>query len=189
MGCQPSLQWRPLCTVVDEELKAYEVSSSFSENGGNTSANIASPKLSLIFGPWSKTEYFINYGYGFHSNDARGTTATIAPREGTPTVPVNPLVRSKGGELGLRTEIIPGLQSSVSLWQLDLDSELVFVGDAGNTEASGATRRRGIELNNHYVATPWLLFDADIAVSRACFRNDQGGAPHIGRYVPGSVIA
>ena len=93
----------------------FNVSSSIAENSGKKSgkksANITSPKLSLIFGPWSKTEYFVNYGYGFHSNDARGTTATVSPKEGTPIAPAKPLVRSKGGELGARTEIIPGLQT------------------------------------------------------------------------------
>jgi outer membrane receptor protein involved in Fe transport len=96
-------------------------------------------------------------------------------------------VRSKGGEVGLRTEIVPGLQTSLALWQLKLGSELVFSGDAGDTEASGASKRYGIELNNHYIATNWLLLDADIAVSRARFDEDQGDAPNIGRSIPGSV--
>jgi len=96
-------------------------------------------------------------------------------------------VRTKGFELGMRTEIVPGLQTSLALWQLRLGSELVFSGDAGDTEASGASRRYGIELNNHYVATPWLLLDADIAVSRARFDEPQGEAPNMGRHVPGSV--
>ena len=73
------------------------------------------------------------------------------------------------------------------MWQLKLGSELVFSGDAGDTEASGASRRYGIELNNHYIATNWLLLDADIAVSRARFNESQGDAPDIGRYIPGSV--
>jgi outer membrane receptor protein involved in Fe transport len=53
----------------------FKVASSIDANSGSRSASIASPKLSLIFGPWAKTEYFANYGHGFHSNDARGTTA------------------------------------------------------------------------------------------------------------------
>jgi outer membrane receptor protein involved in Fe transport len=97
------------------------------------------------------------------------------------------LVRSKGGEVGLRTEIIAGLQTSLALWQLQLGSELVFSGDAGDTQASGASTRSGIEVNNHYIATNWLLLDADIAVSRARFDEDQGSAPNIGRFIPGSV--
>lgn len=94
--------------------------SSIATNSGDRSARIASPKLSLIFGPWAKTEYFVNYGHGFHSNDTRGTVATVAAKDpiGPAISPANPLVRSKGGELGVRTEIIPGLQSLLSLWAL-----------------------------------------------------------------------
>jgi outer membrane receptor protein involved in Fe transport len=143
--------------------------------------------LSLVFGPWDKTEYFVNYGHGFHSNDARGVTSSISPKEGLPIEPSPALVRTKGAEIGLRSEIIPGLQSSVALWQLQLGSELVFSGDAGDTQASGASKRHGIEFNNHYVAKPWLLFDADVAVSQSRFDKAQGDAPHTGRDIPGSV--
>ena len=163
------------------------VESSIAANSGAKSASLISPKLGLIFGPWSKTEYFVNYGLGYHSNDARGATESVTPKELLPADPSPLLVRSKGGEVGLRTEIVPGLQTSLALWQLKLGSELVFSGDAGDTEASGASKRYGIELNNHYIATNWLLLDADIAVSRARFNESQGDAPNIGRYIPGSV--
>ena len=76
---------------------------------------ITSPKLALIFGPWSKTEFFVNYGEGFHSNDARGTTTTVSPATGLPVDKVTPLVKTRGGELGARTEIVPGLQSSLEI--------------------------------------------------------------------------
>jgi hypothetical protein len=161
----------------------FDVKSSIPENTGKAHANITSPKLSLIFGPWSKTEYFINAGYGFHSNDARGATETLTPKELQPAERVTPLVRSKGAEVGLRTEIVPGLQSSIALWQLRLGSELVFSGDAGDTEASRASRRYGIEWNNHYVARSWLFFDLDLAASRARFTQDDPS----GNYIPGAV--
>ncbi|MDQ2736575.1 MAG: TonB-dependent receptor plug domain-containing protein, partial [Pseudomonadota bacterium] len=73
----------------------FDVNSSIPENSGKRNAGLVSPKLSLIFGPWAKTEYFANYGYSFHSNDARGTVETITPKELAPTDPVTPLVRSK----------------------------------------------------------------------------------------------
>ena len=161
----------------------FDVKSSIAENSGKRSAGIGSPKLSLVFGPWAKTEYFVNYGQSFHSNDARGTTETVTPKERDPAEPVTPLVRSKGGELGLRTEIVPGLQSSLALWQLKLGSELVFSGDAGDTEASRSSRRSGIELNNHYLATRWLLLDADLAFSRARYTQFDP----VGQHIPGSV--
>jgi hypothetical protein len=162
---------------------AFDVTSSIAENSGKARANIASPKLSLIFGPWSKTEYFLNAGYGFHSNDARGVTETVTPKERLAADPVTPLVRSKGAELGLRTEIVPGLQSSLALWQLRLGSELVFSGDAGDTEPNRPSKRYGIEWNSHYIARPWLLFDFDLAVSRARFMQDDPA----GNFIPGAA--
>ena len=161
----------------------FDVDSNIAVNSGKRSAGIGSPKLSLIFGPWVKTEYFVNYGYGFHSNDARGTTATVAAKTGDPVDAVTPLVRSKGGELGVRTEIVPGLQSSFALWQLRLGSELVFVGDAGETEPSRPSRRSGFEWNNHWQLRPWLLLDADFAASRARFTD----ADPSGDRVPGAI--
>jgi outer membrane receptor protein involved in Fe transport len=162
---------------------SFDVDSSIAANSGRRSASIASPKLSLVFGPWARTEYFVNAGYGFHSNDARGTVTTLTPRELQRTSPVTPLVRSRGAEVGVRTEVVPGLQSSLALWRLHLASELVFSGDAGDTEASRASRRQGIEWNNHWQATPWLLLDADLAWSRARFTGDDP----TGNFVPGAV--
>ena len=185
-------QWTPWLRSV-AGLRAdrfdFKVQSSIAANSGDRNASIASPKLSLIFGPWAKTEYFVNYGYGFHSNDARGTVATVAAKDqnGPSISPVDPLVRSKGGELGLRTEIFPGLQSSLSLWALKLDSELLFVGDAGETEPSRASKRYGIEWNNHFVAKTWLLLDADLAVSRSRFTEPDASDPTLGDHIPGSI--
>jgi len=160
----------------------FNVNSSIADNSGKEADGIISPKLSLIFGPWHKTEYFINYGKSFHSNDARGTTQTRLTG-GEISTPVTPLVATEGKEIGLRTEIIPGLQSSFVLWQLDLDSELVFVGDAGETEASRPSRRYGVEWNNHYQLNNWMLLDIDFAASRAKFRS----ADTSGNFIPGAV--
>lgn len=140
-------------------------------NGGRSSATLVSPKLSLIAGPFAKTEFFFNAGRGFHSNDARGTTARQDPLSGAAVDQVPALVASRGYELGARTEALPGLQTSVALWKLDFGSELVYVGDAGLTEASGASTRHGLEINNRWVPVPWFLLDADLAWTHARFRN------------------
>jgi hypothetical protein len=81
-------------------------------------------------------------GYGFHSNDARGIVSQVTP--------ATPMPRSVGGEVGVRTALVPGLQSSVSLWVLDLNSELVWDADVGTTGPSGPTRRYGVESGNYY---------------------------------------
>ena len=164
------------------------VTSDLNENSGRTNASMTSPKLSLIFGPFDKTEYFLNYGQGFHSNDARGTTTTMDPSTQQAVNKVPALVKSKGEEIGVRTEAISNLQSSLSLWRLALASELVFLGDAGTTEASRPSLRRGIEWSNRYIPKPWLIFDLDLSASRAQFTgNDPNASGFPGNYIPGSI--
>ncbi len=152
-------------------------------NSGRTSAHLLSPKLSLVAGPWARTEFFFNAGRGFHSNDARGTTTRVDPRSGDALEPVPGLVAARGLELGARTEWLPGLQSSLALWKLDVDSELVYVGDAGATEANRPSKRRGVEWNNRYVPEPWLLIDADLAWTHARFADTDPA----GNRIPNAV--
>ncbi|MGL5003253.1 MAG: TonB-dependent receptor, partial [Casimicrobium sp.] len=161
----------------------FNVKSDNPLNSGITHDSIVNPKLSVIFGPWAKTEFFVNAGGGFHSNDARGTTIRVNPKTGDPVDRVTPLVRSNGGELGLRGHWLPGLQTSLSIYQLDLASELLFIGDAGTTEASRPSRRVGFELANYYKLRDWLTVDADVAFARARFRDDDPA----GNRIPGAV--
>ncbi len=163
----------------------FKVQSDNSANSGTANDSIASPKLSLIFGPWKKTEAYFNVGRGFHSNDARGTTISVDPKSGDAVDKVPALVRSNGIELGLRTEFIRGLQSSMSIYRIDFDSELVFVGDAGTTEAGRPSRRYGFEFSNYWKPSHWLTVDAEIAFARARFRDVDVNVP--GRRIPGAV--
>jgi outer membrane receptor protein involved in Fe transport len=176
---QNSTQWSPWfrsLVGLRGDYYRFDVASSIPENSGRRNDNIVSPKLSLVFGPWSKTEYFVNAGYGFHSNDGRGAVIRVDPVTRSPVDPVNPLVRTRGAEVGVRTEIVPNLQSSLALWMLRQDSELLFVGDAGTTEASRPSERQGIEWINYARPTSWLLVDAELALTRARFSdNDPAG--------------
>ena len=179
-------RWTPyLRTVAGVRFDHYrfDVDSDLAANSGRSSASKASPTLSVILGPWNKTELYLNAGTGFHSNDARGTTIRIDPATGAAVDPVTPLVRAKGMELGLRTEALTGLQSSLSLYRLDFDSELVFVGDAGTTEAGRPSRRTGFEFSNYYKPNKWLTVDADIAFARGRFTD----ADFAGQRIPGAV--
>ena len=161
----------------------FDVRSDLPANTGRANDSQVSPKLNLIFGPWSKTEFYASAGKGFHSNDARGATIGIDPATGAPTDKVTPLAGSHGIELGVRSEFIPGLQSTFSLYRLDVDSELVFVGDAGTTEAGRASRRVGFEFSNYWRAASWLTVDADVAFAKARFR----GFDPAGDRIPGAV--
>jgi outer membrane receptor protein involved in Fe transport len=159
------------------------VASDNSANSGTSSDSKVSPKLNLVFGPWSKTEFYTSAGYGFHSNDARGTTITQDPKDFTAVDKSPLLVRSKGVEVGVRSEAIAGLQSALSFYKLDFDSELVFLGDAGTTQAGRPSRRTGFEFSNYYKPTNWLTVDADLAFARARFRD----VDLVGDRIPGAV--
>ena len=105
---------------------------------GRKDSGQVSPKANLILGPWFNTEFFVNYGTGFHSNDARSTVAGGS----------TPLARAQGTEVGLRSKPWgpERLELLATFWWLDMNSELLFVGDAGTTEARGPTRRYGVEV-------------------------------------------
>lgn len=168
---------------IREDFYRFNVASNYDLNSGHSSGQLVSPKLSLIFGPWAKTDYYVNFGKGFHSNDARGTTITIDPKSGAPAARVTPLVGSKGVEGGVRMAIVADLQTSLSVYRLDFDSELIFQGDAGSTSAGRPSRRTGFELANYYKLYDWLTIDADLAYARARFRDYDPG----GERIPGAV--
>ncbi|TNC76220.1 TonB-dependent receptor [Janthinobacterium lividum] len=181
-----STRWsRWLRTVAGLRADAYrfDVRSDRAANSGKASDHLFSPSLSVIAGPWRDTEAYINIGNGFHSNDARGTTITVDPKTGEAADKVTPLVRSRGLELGLRSAAIAGLQTSLSLYRLDFDSELLFIGDAGATEAGRPSRRYGIEFSSYYKATRWLSLDLDLAYARARSR----GSDPAGDFIPGAI--
>ena len=181
-----STRWsRWLRTVAGLRADAYrfDVRSDRAANSGTASDHLLSPSLSVIAGPWRDTEAYVNLGNGFHSNDARGTTITVDPKTGEPADKVTPLVRSRGLELGLRSAAIAGLQTSLSLYRLDFDSELLFIGDAGATEAGRPSRRYGIEFSSYYKAASWLALDLDLAYARARSR----GSDPAGDYIPGAI--
>jgi len=183
---QTEIEWaRYLRTTLGLRADVYQfdVTSDNPENSGSGTKGMASPKFGAAVGPWNGTELYANAGLGFHSNDARGAAIRVDPSTGEPVSPVTPLVRARGGEVGLRTVRVPGLQSTVALWYLGLDSELLFVGDAGTSEAGRPSRRVGLEWTNYARLSPWLVVDGDLALSRARYRDDDP----VGRFIPGAL--
>lgn len=146
---------------------SFDVDSDFAANSGDGNDDLLSPKFSLIYAQSDKTEIFLSAGQGFHSNDARGTTITVDPASGAPTDSVDPLAKARSVELGMRSAAIANTQLAVSLFSMKLDSELIYVGDAGATEALGESKRRGIEIGALYAPRPWLLIDADLTLTKA----------------------
>jgi hypothetical protein len=169
------------------DLYAVDVNSAQPGNSGSRTAAIFSPKLSLIFGPWNKTEFYANIGSGFHSNDARGTTISY-DSSNMPQSRVPLLVRSKGAEVGMRTSLVDGLVSTVSLYYLHLDSELTFDGDSGSTTANGPSRRYGVEFANFYKPTSWLTLNADLALTNSRYTSPTETATGTqGYYIANSI--
>lgn len=105
-----------------------------------------------------------------------------------PSSPVPALVGSFGKEVGIRTTLIPNLQSSLSLWSLNSESELIYSADSaiGSTDPNGASKRYGVEWSNHYALNDWLLLDLDLAWTHARYanKNDNG---EVGDFIPNSV--
>ncbi len=174
---------------IREDGYFFDVASDNPLNSGTRTATIASPKATLIAGPWAKTEYYLNAGLGFHSNDARGVMQHVDPTSGDPVAPATPLVRVKSAEIGMRTDAIPEVHSTLGAFWLVADNELVFDADIGTTVPSGsATRRLGVEWSNYYKAKDWLSVDWDLSYTYARFTDyvpAEGGG--FGRYIPDAI--
>ena len=186
-GAVTLMPWLRAVAGVRYDEYFFDVISDDPSNSGREAAGRFSPKLSAVFGPWARTELFANFGLGFHSNDARGVTTTVDPQSGAPVSNVTPLAGTRGGEIGVPTVLVPQVLASLALWRLDLDSELLFTGDAGTTEPSRASRRQGIELSARWHPIRWLLFDLDFAWSRARFTSPDPDPAVKGDFIPGAI--
>jgi outer membrane receptor for monomeric catechols len=158
-----------------------------SANRGGRDADLLSLKGALAYAFGNHVEAYASAGQSMHSNDARGTVTRVDPGDGSETSPVDPLVRSWGAELGLRAHWADRLNASLSLWRLNLNSELLFIGDAGNTEASRASRRQGFELTAYYRFDERWSADLEYSRTDADFTEPDPADPMTGDYIPGSV--
>ncbi len=162
----------------------FDVASDMPINSGKTVDDITSLKWNLNYNLNDYWDAYTGIGQSFHSNDARGTTINIDPASGEPVEPVDPLVRSRGGEVGLQFHIGEQLNASFALWTLEEDSEMLFVGDAGTTEASRASRRDGYELTAYYRFNQNWTADLEWAETDARF---TGSKPGEGNHIEGSL--
>ncbi|MEZ5556488.1 TonB-dependent receptor [Haliea sp.] len=166
-------------SAIDRNINGVDLSA----NGGRATDDLWSLKGSLIYSLSDDWETYVSAGQGFHSNDARGTTVRIDPADGAVIDAVDPLVRSLGYEAGVRGFWRERLNTSLAVWYLELDSELLFVGDAGNTEASGRSERNGVEITAYYALSEAWTLDLEYAWTDARFAD----APRGERAIPGAV--
>ncbi len=186
---------------VDDHLEGH--STDLPHASGFAQASMLSPKASLVYSPIHSLDLFANFGTGFHSNDARNNVidaraaqirramqrdgrseadvaAELAERNIDPGhLEEGTLPRAVGAETGLRTRLFDRLSLGAALWWMDLESEFVFVGDAGTTEASGKTRRVGLDLEARLQLSSWLWADADFNFSRGEAVDEPDGADKI----------
>jgi hypothetical protein len=161
----------------------WNVTADLAANSGVETAALASPKIAAAFGPWSGTELYANWGLGFHSNSALGITLAVDPITGERADASPAFARAHGAEFGVRTVAVRGLQTTATVWYLGFDSELVYVGDSGSTEAGPASRRTGLEITNYLYPYRWLTIDFDVSFSRARFVDVPAGED----FVPGAL--
>lgn len=149
------------------------------KNSGSAEGFIANPKVNVILSPFSdnawakRSEIYLNFGGGYHSNDARDVIAN--PNKTT-------LPRILGGELGFRTKLLDRLDMGLSYWRSHLESELVLVGDEGTTEARGKTMRQGVEGEFRYAILPWLSADLDLSYAWSKFVDTGEAIPLAPRF-------
>ena len=161
------LPWMRLTGGLRAEMFTFDVQNRCSDcvdqAAGRTTSTIVLPKANLILGPWFRTEFFANYGEGYHSNDAR---SAVVPGS-------SPLARARTYEVGVRSKPWgqDGMELIATLWAIDLNSELVFVGDEGTTEIRGATRRRGVEAAVRGQAWGPIYVNGSITWSKPEFAN------------------
>lgn len=140
---------------------------------GRGTATIVNPKSNFILTPFKdnqvakNTNFFVNFGGGYHSNDAR-----VFVQDKDKKIP-----RYLGGELGYRSRFFDKVDFSLAYWRAHLESELTFVGDAGTFEPSGRSRRQGIESELRYDILPWLSYDLDLSYTWSRFVDGGGFVP------------
>jgi hypothetical protein len=183
---ETEVEWgRKLRTTfgVRGDVYRWNVTSDNPLNSGKDTSAIVNPKISTAFGPWGGTEFYANFGTGFHSNSALGIVLAVDPVSGEPATASPHFARAAGTEFGMRTVAIKGVQTTATVWYLGFDSELIYVGDSGSTEEGPASRRSGVEITNYIYPNAWVALDVDLSFSRARF----SGVPKDEDFVPGAL--
>ena len=157
----------------------FEVDALRPGNSGSNKDSLWQPNAGLAYRVNNNLELYLNYGHGFHSNDVRAAVNTIDPVSGAATDSQDVLAKGKGSEIGFRYDTLNGFNISVAAFELRMDSELVFVGDAGTTEPSDPTNRSGIEINSFWEINENWVFDFSAAKTNDYFRGLPSNADSI----------
>jgi outer membrane receptor protein involved in Fe transport len=166
--------WIRTILGVREEYYHATDHSDVTGTGGRGDQWLLQPKANLVFGPFAKTEVYLSWGRGFHSDDVRGVFGTV-PEQGIPLAGgATPLLASTTGEeIGLRTDVIPKVHIQIAAFQQDFKSELTYNADTGQDEAGAPSRRRGLEFSAEYHPFRWLELNTDLAFTKARYHTND----------------
>jgi outer membrane cobalamin receptor len=131
---------------------------------------ILSPKLNFLYNYSENLQAYLKTGKGFHSNDTR----VVVAQNGNEILPA-----SYGFDVGFIWKPIPELVINTAYWQLYLEQEFVYVGDAGIVEPSGKTRRQGIDVSIRYQPLKWLFWNLDTNYTHARATEAPNGEDYI----------
>ena len=129
-----------------------------------------SPKLNFIYSHNNDLQFFLKTGMGFHSNDTR----VVVENNGDEILPT-----SIGADIGTIWKPIPKLIINAALWNLYLQQEFVYVGDAGVIEPSGKTKRMGVDFGVRYQLNDYLFLDSDMTYTYARSIDEPSGQDYI----------
>ena len=179
VGAYVEGSWRPapdlrLLAGLRADYYDFDVGATTSSSfAGSATDSLVSPGAGIAYAASNNVELYASWGRGFHSNDARGVVNRLDPVDG--------LAPGTGYEAGARFEI-GNIKLTTTYWWLNLDSELIFVGDSNSVEPRGGSNREGYELTLFWKPADWLGIDAVFTDNQAYYVD----APE-GRYIEGSL--
>lgn len=185
------LGWVSMVGALRYETFLFDVESNLPGGAdGDGRDELWMPKATLVLSPFAEDgllpsgistfrefELFGHFGVGFHSNDAR--TSVVSERI---------LARATGAEAGARTSFFERLHVSAEIFWLEIEEELGFVGDAGETESGGRTRRLGVEAAAQLFVTRWLYARGDVAYTEARFTRDETAVAQAPRFIAKGAV-
>lgn len=118
--------------------------------------SIISPKLNIQYTINRNWQLYVKAGKGFHSNDTR----VVVANKGEEILP-----SAYGADFGMILKPAPRLLLNMAVWYLYLDQEFVYVGDDGNIQPSGKTRREGIDVIARYQLTDHFFVNANFNIT------------------------
>ncbi|HTZ37008.1 MAG TPA: TonB-dependent receptor [Stellaceae bacterium] len=172
---------------IDDDLLASLHQTAGYANAGTRGQNLPQPKLSLVFRPLDRFEFYVSAGEGFHSADLRGVNQSRQFALGLPYSPL--LAKQWGEEVGTRANITKDFTFTFALYNLWQRSETIIDPDIGQDSAGPASHRYGVEVNATYEFTDWLEFYGTFSANHARFTSPfDDGTGHLGSYIQDAPV-